>query len=222
VSSLLVTIPYGIFFLELAVGNMVRRVLRLIRDEYRSIPDDGVANTGSGGSHEEKHTSVDVAYGSHLGVSDELSDKKMSRRAYHGRRRESEDNSSAILDNVIHSYIIDEEGKATSPVDSSMYNLLAYSPSFRDTMNYTVSKYSLKPHIIQGINELIDELTNSRSLISSQSLDHIQNGDTIVTIGKSKTVEEFLLFAARKRTFSVYIAETAPLYVLNQKLTFFL
>jgi translation initiation factor eIF-2B subunit beta len=48
--------------------------------------------------------------------------------------------------------------------------------------------------------------------MNAHALDHIHNGDHILTIGKSRTVEEFLLAAARKRQFSVTVSETAPLY----------
>ena len=34
-----------LFVQELAVGNIVRRVLRIIREEYRSIPEEGNSAT---------------------------------------------------------------------------------------------------------------------------------------------------------------------------------
>lgn len=92
--------------------------------------------------------------------------------------------------------------------ESSMYNLLDKGPQ---PCCYNVSKYALKPLIMQGINELVDELEMSRNNIMTQALEHIQNGETIITLGKSRTVQDFLIYAARKRTFRVYVAETAPM-----------
>jgi translation initiation factor eIF-2B subunit beta len=97
---------------------------------------------------------------------------------------------------------------AAAESESSMYNLLDKG---KQACSYNVSKYSLKPLIMQGINELVDELEMSRNNIMTQALEQIQNGETIVTLGKSKTVQSFLIYAARKRTFKVYVTETAPL-----------
>ena len=92
--------------------------------------------------------------------------------------------------------------------ESSMYNLLDKGKQY---CCYNVSKYALKPLIMQGINELVDELETSRNNIMTQALEHIQNGETIITLGKSKSVQDFLIYAARKRTFRVYVSETAPM-----------
>ena len=48
--------------------------------------------------------------------------------------------------------------------------------------------------------------------IAAQALEHIHSNEVIMTIGKSKTVEAFLKNAARKRKFSVIVAEGAPFY----------
>ena len=38
----------------------------------------------------------------------------------------------------------------------------------------------------------------------------LPNSEVIMTIGKSRTVEDFLIRAAQKRKFQVIVAETAP------------
>src|SRR5690242_392232 len=117
-----------------------------------------------------------------------------SRRLSTHRRRESEDTNAAPTEQTTSSGCSGgggghhslEKGKLDKPsvagasssfawIDSSMYNLLANAPDYRETYAYNLSKYSLKPLIIQGINELIDELENARSNIAAQALDHIQN-----------------------------------------------
>jgi len=91
-----------------------------------------------------------------------------------------------------------------------MYNLLAEKND--DTVDYSKPLFSLKQMVIQGLNELIDELETVESNIASQSLEYIHNNEVIMTIGKSNTVAQFLINAARKRQFQVIVAEAAPNY----------
>ena len=46
--------------------------------------------------------------------------------------------------------------------------------------------------------------------IAMQALEHIHSNEVIMTIGRSRTVEDFLKDAARKRKFHVIVAECAP------------
>ena len=68
----------------------------------------------------------------------------------------------------------------------------------------------LKSIVVDAINELISELETSIENIARQALEHIHSNEVIMTMGESKTVERFLKNAARKRTFSVIVAECAP------------
>jgi translation initiation factor eIF-2B subunit beta len=103
---------------------------------------------------------------------------------------------------------LSDAGVPNAESESSMYNLLNKG---NQPCHFNVCKFSLKPLIMQSINELIDELEMSRSNIATQALEHIQNGETLLTLGKSRTVHDFLVHAARKRKFKVFITETAPL-----------
>lgn len=97
--------------------------------------------------------------------------------------------------------------------------------------------FYLKPVFIEAIQELMDEVETTYRSVGEQATDHIHSGcglfpsrslcvgpnlttDTaptlelrsefILTVGHSKTVEAFLKNAARKRKFTVIVAETAP------------
>ncbi|GAA5892501.1 hypothetical protein JCM5296_006148 [Sporobolomyces johnsonii] len=70
--------------------------------------------------------------------------------------------------------------------------------------------FHLKPVFIEAIQELMDEVEMTYRSVGEQSTDHIHSGEFILTIGHSKTVEAFLKNAARKRKFTVIVAETAP------------
>lgn len=74
----------------------------------------------------------------------------------------------------------------------------------------TASSLDVKAEIIDGIKEILDELTNVDSQISESALDHIHANDTVLTYTSSQTVQRFLAAAARKRKFTVIHAECYP------------
>ena len=81
------------------------------------------------------------------------------------------------------------------------------------TPTYDIKCDNLKEAINDCISELLSELETSAENIANQSLEHIYSDEVIMTCGKSKTVEAFLKFAAKKkRRFQVVVAECAPFY----------
>ena len=134
---------------ELCIGNIVRRILHMVREEFRDMDTD-----------------------------------------------EQQDE--------------DEDSRPATPIDSSMYNLLADISNIQ--INYDVEKYSLKAVVIQGINVIIDELETLNNNIAAQSLEHIHSNEIIMTLGYSKCVLEFLLAVGKKRKFQVVVAETSPTF----------
>ncbi|KAG1049057.1 hypothetical protein G6F46_010470 [Rhizopus delemar] len=73
--------------------------------------------------------------------------------------------------------------------------------------------YHLKPLIIQEITEeIIADLDTVYKGIADQALDFIHANEVIMTTGQSRTVQEFLIRAAQKLKFQVIVAETAPSY----------
>ncbi|EOA92355.1 GCD complex subunit gcd7 [Exserohilum turcicum] len=68
----------------------------------------------------------------------------------------------------------------------------------------------LKGEVMEGIRELQDELETSDKQIAEVALEHIHANEIILTHTASTTVQKFLLFAARKRKFTVVHAETYP------------
>eukprot|EP00029_Vermamoeba_vermiformis_P011854 TRINITY_DN6660_c0_g1_i1.p1 TRINITY_DN6660_c0_g1~~TRINITY_DN6660_c0_g1_i1.p1 ORF type:complete len:358 (-),score=126.87 TRINITY_DN6660_c0_g1_i1:10-1083(-) len=143
--------------MELAIGNMIRRVLYLIREEYTQQQDEQPA------------------------TNDLL-------------RRSSTFSLGASTPALIQ---VLEEGEGETLDLSVSYGAIG----------------SLKSNILEGINELIEELGSLYKNIADQALDHIHANEVIMTYGKSRTVEEFLKAAARKRKFEVIVAESAPSYM---------
>ncbi|KAG0367478.1 hypothetical protein BC939DRAFT_454901 [Gamsiella multidivaricata] len=137
---------------ELAVGNIVRRVLHVIREEFREAEST----------------------------------------ATHQNQNQSEFHPAPLT------------------TSSSMYNLLGETGSAPDENVQYPS--SLRSNIIQEIREIKDELENIYDSIKNQASLQIHSNEIIMTIGRSKTVEEFLKMAAVKRKFQVLVAESAPSY----------
>lgn len=134
---------------ETVIGNMIRRVLKIIRDEY--VIATKTSHTSEGGD-----------------------------------ARDSQETSSV------------EEGDKLEP-------------------DYLQSIPNLKADVIDRIAELLAELDGGVENVATQALEHIHANETIMTFGKSHTVEAFLKNAARKRKFQVIVAEAAP-YFKGQEL----
>ena len=100
---------------------------------------------------------------------------------------------------------------------------------------------SPRESLVAGIDELLDELRGVHKNISDQALEHIHADEglkvflfvrvlfwlnfrsflVILTAGYSRTVEQFLRAAARKRSYKVFVAQTAPRcdgHIMAQKL----
>jgi len=70
----------------------------------------------------------------------------------------------------------------------------------------------LKQKVITLINDELDDLKDGTFNIAQVALDHIHSDEVIMTAGHSTSVEQFLKVAAAKRTFQVFVAESAPSY----------
>lgn len=71
-------------------------------------------------------------------------------------------------------------------------------------------KIDVKAEVIDGIKELLDELEVVDNQIAENALDHIHSNEIVLTHTSSQTVQKFLMTAARKRKFTVVHAEAYP------------
>ncbi|KAG6333225.1 hypothetical protein ID866_5860 [Astraeus odoratus] len=71
---------------------------------------------------------------------------------------------------------------------------------------------TLKPVLMEAIQDVLDELETVYDNVSKNAKDHIHSDEIILTIGKSSTVEAFLKAAAPYRKYTVIVADTAPSY----------
>ena len=192
---------------ELAISNIIRRILGVIREEA-----DG-----------DKEGDACQSYPS--------SEPGTPRKKGSASPSQSQQNGlPAIADlEALHrpplltshtSYMASTNG----PIVTSMFSLL--SQPFSDTptpgsqspaqqqlhssFNSTLRPQELSAEVLDGIDEIIDELDNMDDQIASYATDHIHSNEIILTHGTSLTVQRFLLRAASKRRFTVIHAEGYP------------
>ncbi|KAJ8654343.1 hypothetical protein O0I10_010039 [Lichtheimia ornata] len=171
---------------ELAVGNIVRRVLKVIREVARGELE--THDMMEEDEHDESGSDEDVV--------------------------DDNDEPSSVKDISATSSQVGSIGERPQiMMQSSMFRLLAADVPEDASETPEKKAYTLKPLIIQEINEeIIADLETVYKGIADQAVDYIHANEVIMTIGKSRTVEEFLIRAAQKRKFQVIVAETAPTY----------
>eukprot|EP00276_Gloeochaete_wittrockiana_P003204 CAMPEP_0184664258 /NCGR_PEP_ID=MMETSP0308-20130426/51899_1 /TAXON_ID=38269 /ORGANISM="Gloeochaete witrockiana, Strain SAG 46.84" /LENGTH=353 /DNA_ID=CAMNT_0027107517 /DNA_START=214 /DNA_END=1275 /DNA_ORIENTATION=+ len=172
--------------LELSVGNVVRRVLYIIREEYLTAQlqqSQHIARPdGGGGAAAQSPLSQDSSkHSSSLG----------------------KDKNLLLLEHVLSRVPVHRSGSLRYLMEEAALGQL----------DFTQTLPNLRGQIIEAINEMIDDITNIYHHIADIALEHIHTNEVILTYGSSRTVAAFLLAAAKKkRTFEVIVAETAPYY----------
>ncbi|CAH9099004.1 unnamed protein product [Cuscuta epithymum] len=175
---------------ELAVGNIVRRVLHIIREEDASLTTAAIGELNiSAGSDDEDHTDHDDH--------PVLSAAAVAAAARSTLRAPS---LQTLLEDMPHSAAVphpissggDSEGKSKSA-------------------DKNLQTRKLKHNVIEAVNDLIQDIATCHEQIAEQAVEHIHHNEVILTLGSSRTVMEFL-FAAKekKRSFRVFVAEGAP------------
>ncbi|PKY53823.1 IF-2B-domain-containing protein [Rhizophagus irregularis] len=184
---------------ELAVGNIVRRVLRLIRDVYNSEVSN--SNTNLTSTSEEVEDDDKDYEDDNMIKSPPQKSKTYDLQSYSGPGSiisSSFFSSSASMINLLGDGSVSGK-EASLDYDRNLLNSFFF--------------LHLKPTIISELQELINELENMYVNIADQAMEHIHSNEIIMTVGKSRTVEMFLKTAAKKRKFSIVVAETSPKYL---------
>lgn len=80
-----------------------------------------------------------------------------------------------------------------------------------------MSDSDVRENILEGIQELANEIDLSSKSIAQQAIDYVQSDEIILTLGRSKVIESFLKHAAigsktGRRKFIVIVVELAPFY----------
>ena len=218
---------------EIAVDNIVRRILGIIRDEAEEDREGESNSDPSSGSRPD--TPRDLPRQS---ISSPLQEQSESGDGQHGGFRpphyEAFQRPPLLTSHT--SYVTTNQ----APMVTSMFNLLSHplstfnspsatpgsqSPAQRNSPHPSASLSSLttadslalvnagkdlRAEVIDGIDEIIDELDIVDDQIASYALEHIHSNEIILTHGSSATVQKFLLKAASKRKFTLIHAEAYP------------
>lgn len=92
----------------------------------------------------------------------------------------------------------------------SLHKLVTQTSEYENVGDYTKHHQHLRQALLQHLAEVEVELETSGENLSSQAPEHIHSLELILTIGHSRTVENFLKRAAKQRKFEVVVAECAP------------
>ena len=224
---------------EVVVGNIVRRVLGLVReivDEHAN----GQTSTGSEPGHASQHAQHDSLHRPTLNSSistfsplQHAIARPMNTSVYNDNASDSSEPSKRPPLLTSHTSYAPT---STAPLVNSLFGLFSQpndtpsnastptgqaSPDGKGTLTALnlerladlskgQSTLDLKGEVTEGIRELQDELETSDKQIAEVALEHIHANEIILTHTASTTVQKFLLFAARKRKFTVVHAETYP------------
>lgn len=153
---------------ELAIGNILRRILRVIRDEVE----------------EKREWETTTADNSEVGSRTDTP---------RGDNVTSADNSMTL------------------PQPTPGPNLSPPLHPASEEAPYTIEvTKDIRAEIVDGIDEIIDELDQVDEQIAGYALEHIHSNEILLTHASSITVQKFLLKAAAKRKFTLFHAESFP------------
>lgn len=166
---------------------MVRRVLHIIREEVEE-------------QEEEPFQSASASDGTPTkvgGLSKALSSKPTMRYT-----------RSFSLHTLLDQEVIDE---AVACVTKDMQQEGSAKKVMKCDAVQEIEEYmEQRQAILEGINELIEELKDVDTMIAAHAPEHIHANEVILTFGYSHTVAQFLKRGREKREFEVVVAEGAP------------
>lgn len=222
---------------ELVVGNVIRRVIHTIKDEYFTMlkTEQAALSQGSMGS------SAKAAAARRMAAKQRRRDKRPAEAAEEGgeaaaeeaEEEEDEEEEQSESDGLVSSDEELERGpvSAPPPLETVRHALLTREssghltsldpkesvlPSREIGLHDLVqlkekAGWSLGREVSSAISEMLSELENTQEPISKQALEHIHSDDVIMVYGVSGTVRQFLQEAAKKRrSFKVIVVEGAP------------
>ncbi|KAG6015614.1 hypothetical protein E4U54_003237 [Claviceps lovelessii] len=197
---------------ELVIGNIVRRILSLIRDEAAEDRNEASSETPSEAPMTPPHHTAPTRV---LQSAPSTNTKKVSAGA--------SVSDSAVPNprpGLMPSY-------SSVNVPKSLFHLLSVSPSspgdgscspHRNSGTSTPTRlahqtnsqiHALRSEVIDGIEEIKDEISQVDDQIAALAEVQIRPGDHILVHQPSSTVERFLLRAAAKRKFTVLVVKEA-------------
>lgn len=218
------------------MGNIVRRVLGLVREVTEAKADEDTNATSEVGHaphpvHDSLHRPQLTSTISTFSPLKHASAEPMSSSLHQSDTSMSESGELPKRPSMVTSHT--SYAASSGQMVNSLFGLFSsespsaastptglQSPGKQDSSltalnlerltDFSNSKLNLKAEVMDGIKELRDELHSSDDDIANFALDHIHSNEIILTHTASTTVQEFLLAAAKKRKFTVVHAESYP------------
>jgi translation initiation factor eIF-2B subunit beta len=200
---------------ELVVANIVRRVLGLIRDEAAedrnelasdgptetmTTPTDVVPNAGS-----LEHQWPPSTYAKQDSAGDYISNSARPQARINPLASYSSVN---VPKSLFHLLSASPPTEADSIMAGSPFGHSGTStPSWRGN---TSQVHALRSEVIDGIEEIKDEISQVDDQIAALAEVQIHPGDYVLVHQPSPTVERFILRAALKRKFTVLVVTEPP------------
>lgn len=215
---------------EVVVGNIVRRVLGLVREvvDENMDSDTNVTNETEAGSQPEASSprrpvlssSISTFSPLHYAVAEPMHSSFQSEATFDSadlsRRPPLTASHTTSLGHSLFGLFSHPETPSASNTPTGQQSptgkgLTTLNLERLADFNKSNVNVDLKAEVQDGIKELQDELEQSDELIAANALEHIHANEIILTHTASTSVQKFLLAAARKRKFTVVHAETHPL-----------
>lgn len=185
---------------EVTIGNVIRRVLYLIREEFAakllgpSDAEEGVAEDISGAKKRRDSISRSGSLDLEIPVS-------------------KVDSVGSSIGSSSPRTLKSEDGLNLDKTKRSLGNVLGafgFSDDVDGGDDFKTPMPTLRQTIMGGINELNDEIDNVLGPICEQSMEQIHADACVLVYGWAQVVESFLKAAARKRKFQIIIVEAGP------------
>jgi translation initiation factor eIF-2B subunit beta len=185
-----VTLTLMMCIVELVIGNVVRRVMHIIREEMQEEPEEELVDP-------VVLREVRPVAG---GLSKALGKPSSTNSKTWGR--------SFSLHNLLDQLPEDESSSDERDVTQPL--LYTESAEKRQLNKVSSVAWDRKQAVIDGVNELIEDLKEIDAAIALHASEHIHANEIILTFGFSRTVAQFLRRAREKRDFQTVVAEGAP------------
>ena len=188
---------------ELAIGNILRRVLGLIREEAEEDRE------GEGSSHDEIRSETHTQSGNPSSLRNS-NNEPTSLPDTNGIGLRPAPSSAAAGRPVFDLLTQPNSDTAFPGATPSIQSPTGHQSLSKQALANLDAAKDLRAEVVEGILEIMEELKQSDEQIAGYALEHIHSNEIILTHTSSETVRKFLSKAAAKRKFTVIHAETYP------------
>ena len=172
-----------VLVVELVIGNVVRRVLHIIREEMDQ-------------QEETAELTMDNASPARVGGLSRALNRSTTTQRW---------SRSFSLHNLLDQQDFDEAISGAKK-GFSQFDQASQPVESDDEEEFGEQKQA----VLEGINDLIDELKDIDASIAANAVEHIHSNEVVLTFGYSRTVLQFLKRAKEKRDFQVIVSEGLP------------